>query len=86
MGTALVLQALPGVFALDHERHFVQAVAFRCVGGEHLEAPTPTLGVVAVHVEQHPCEQVGFLAPFGPADLDDHIAAVIGVPGQQQEA
>ena len=36
-------------------------------------------GVAQVHLVEVPGEQIGFLAPLGAPDLDDHVAPVVGV-------
>ena len=43
------------------------------------------LGVALVHLEQVAGEEVGLLAALGAADLDDDVAAVVGVLGQEQD-
>jgi hypothetical protein len=39
-----------------------------------------------VHLVEVPGEQVGLLAALGAADLDDDVAVVVGIAGQQQDA
>jgi hypothetical protein len=49
--------------------------------GEHFGFETRTFRVAQVHLVEVASEQVGFFAPLGAADLDDHIAPVVGVLG-----
>ena len=51
----------------------------------HLELPALRAGVALVHLEEVAGEEVGLLAALGAADLDDDVAVVVGVLGQQQE-
>ena len=41
--------------------------------------------LVLVHLHQVPGEEVGLLSPLGPAQLDDHVAVVVGVARQQKD-
>ena len=52
---------------------------------EHLELPALAGGEALVHLEQVAGEEVGLLAALGAADLDDDVAVVVRVLGQQQQ-
>ncbi|OYW06310.1 MAG: hypothetical protein B7Z61_03180 [Acidobacteria bacterium 37-71-11] len=49
------------------------------------DAPTPPLGVAAVHAQQFGREQRRLLAAGAGADLEDHVPRVVGVGRKQQE-
>ena len=84
-GPALVLEAEPGVVALDQEGDLVEPVALRRAGGQHLDLPALGRRVAGVHVVEVLGEEVGLLAALGPPDLHDHVAAGVGVAGHQQQ-
>ncbi len=71
--------------ALDQEGDLAEAAQVRRAGAQHLEAPSLSRGVGAVHLEEVAGEQVGLLAALGAADLDDDVLAVVGVGGEQQQ-
>ena len=83
-GPASCSRRLPGVGALDQEHHLVQPVPVGGALGEHLDLPAPAVGVADVHVVQVPGEEVRLLPALGAADLDDHVAAVVGVLREQE--
>ena len=51
---------------------------------DDLELPAAQGGVASVHLGQVAGEEIGLLAAFGAADLEDDVAALVGVAGQQQ--
>ena len=84
VGAGLVLEAEVGVGALDQEDRLVHPVLVRGVLGEDLDLPLLGRGVAQVHVVEVAGEEVGLVAALGAPDLDDHVAPVVGVLGQQQ--
>ena len=71
--------------ALDHEDDLVEAAEVGDVGRQDLHRPADAGGVGLVHLEQVPGEEVRLLAPLGASDLDDHVPAIIGIGGDQQD-
>jgi hypothetical protein len=51
---------------------------------DDLELPPAQRGVAAVHLARSLGEEVGLLAALGAADLEDDVAPLVGVAGQQQ--
>ena len=84
MGAALELEMAPGAASLDHERDLVEPAQVGQVGGEHLDRPAHAGGEGLVHLEEVAGEQVGFLAAFRAAYLDDDVLAVVGVGGDEE--
>ena len=84
MGAALVLEPRPGVLALHDEDDLVEAALLGVRLLHDLDLPASALGVAEVHVEEVAGEEVGLLAALGAADLDDDVAAVVGILGKQQ--
>ncbi|SIN00835.1 Uncharacterised protein [Mycobacteroides abscessus subsp. abscessus] len=89
---ALVLQVRPHALgriagaALDGHLHVLVPAQVGLVGGDDLRLPPLRLGVAGVHAQQVGGEQRG-LGPALPAlDLEDDVAPVVGVPGDQQAA
>jgi hypothetical protein len=56
----------------------------RRLAGENLGLEAAALGVVLVHPEEVAGPEIALLAALGALDLDDHVAALVGVAGQQQ--
>ena len=79
-----VLEALPGVVALDHEGDLVEPVSLRGARGEDLDLPSLRRRVARVHLEEVLGEEVRLLASLGPSDLHDDVAAGIRVARHEQ--
>jgi hypothetical protein len=74
------IDALPA-----HQRDDLLEAAGGCLREVHdLDLPALALGVTREHPEQIGGEQRRFLATFAAADLDDGVALVVGILGQQQ--
>ena len=84
--TALVLHVAPHAVALQQERGLVVAAHLGRVGLEHVGLPAHAVGVAHVHVEEDLGEEVRLLTALGAADLDDHVLALVGVLGQEEQA
>ena len=84
MGTTFVLHASPDAVALEHECHGREATEVTALCFDQLGGPTHTTRVGVVHLVEITREQVGFLAAFGTADLDEDIFLVVGIVRQQQ--
>ena len=80
----LVLQAEVGVGTLDQEDRFVDPVPVRRILGEDLDLPLLQCGEALVHVVEDAREEIGLVPAHGAADLHDHVAADVGVLGQQE--
>ena len=85
VGATLVLQPRPHAVALHEEGDVAVAPEIGRLATQDLELPAPLGCVPAVHLEQVAGEEVGLLAPLGASDLDDHVAALVGVLRQQQQ-
>ena len=81
---ALVLQPAPRVVALHEERDVAVAAVIRRLARQHLGLEAVALGEVLVHAVEVAGPEVGLLAALGALDLDDHVAALVRVAGQQQ--
>ncbi len=86
VSAGLLVQSLPRVLALDEKRDPADAPELRLSKVQHLWAPTSSVGITLVHVEEVLGEQVRLLSPLRSADLDDHVAPVVWVTGHQQVA
>jgi hypothetical protein len=84
VGTGLVVHPGPHAVALERHDHLVVATQVGRIAAQHLAGPPQAGGEGPVHLEQVAREQVGLLAALRPPDLDDHVALVVGVLGQQQ--
>ena len=71
------------VVTLDTGDHLFIAAVFALVLGEDLDSPALALGVARVHAEQVAGEDRRLVATGAGADLEEHVAAVVGVLGQQ---
>jgi hypothetical protein len=78
------MHAAPHAVAPEGHHHLVETAQVGGIGAQHLDLPAVPGGEGPVHLEQVAGEQVGLLAALGPPDLDDHVALVVGVAGQQQ--
>jgi hypothetical protein len=85
VGSCLEVHAGPDPVALDGERHLVEAPEVGRIAAQHVDGPSLAGGERAVHLVQVAGEEVGLLATLGPADLDDDVALVVGIPRQQQD-
>ena len=85
MGSALVFKAGPGPLPLHDELDGLDASQLRLAAAGHLQGPAPALRIHNVHPEEVRGEQHGLLAADAAPDLHDHVLAVIGVPGQEEE-
>ena len=85
MGTGLVLHPGPHGVARQHGGDLTEAaeIAVRC--RHDLHAPALPLGERLEHVEEILGEEVGLLATGRTPDLEDHVAAVVGIGRQQQD-
>ena len=84
MHARLVGQAGPGVVALDEVSGFVESPVVGLALLDDLELPAAQGGVALVHLGEVPGEEIGLLATLRTADLEDDVAALVGVPRQQQ--
>ena len=84
VGPGLVVHPGPHPLALHRQHDLVVPAQVGRVGAQHLDRPAGAGGEAPVHLEQVAGDQVGLLAALGPADLDDHVALVVGVAGDEQ--
>ena len=84
MRTAFVLQPSPCVGALHEERHVAVAAVIGGLARQHLGLEAAALGVVLVHPVEVAGPEIPLLAALGALDLDDHVAALVRVAGQEQ--
>ena len=68
----------------DEERDAVEPAALTDVGGQRLGAQPVPGGVGEVHLAEVAGEQVGLLAAFGAADLDDDVAPGVRIRRHHQ--
>jgi len=52
--------------------------------GDDLDLPAAPFGIARIHAEQVAGEQCRFVAAGAGADLEEDVAVVVGVRGQQQ--
>ena len=71
------------VVAFDAQHHFLVAAQVALVGRHHLHRPALALGVAGVHAGQIAREQGGFITARASADLQEGVASVVRVLGQQ---
>ncbi len=69
---------------LEHD--LLETVTGRLVVVEHLDAPALTLRIARVHAEQISTEQRRLITAGAGANLDDDVAVVIGIGGEQNRA
>jgi hypothetical protein len=86
MGTRLEMHAPPDPVALDGEGHLVESPEVGRVAAQHVHGPSVARREGAVHLVEVAGEEVGLLAALGAPDLDDDVALVVGIAGQQQHA
>ena len=84
MHAGLVGQASPGVVALDEIRGLIESTVVGFTLFDDFELPTAKCGVASIHLGQVTGEEIGLLASLGAADLEDHVASLVGVARQQQ--
>ena len=72
--------------AVDREGDAAEPAEIGRVGVEDVDAPALLLGVALVHAVEVGGKQGGFLTAGGGVDLDDHVALVVGVFGQEGDA
>ncbi len=82
---ALVLQARVGRVALDQRRDRLDPADARVVPVHDLDLPAHAFGVALVHAEELAGKERGLVAAGAGPDLEEHVARVVGVPGQQQD-
>jgi len=86
MGARLELQLGKNILPLDRGDDLLETTPLRLGGGDGLHLPAVLLGKAGVHAEQVTGKE-GRLVPAGTgADLQDDVAAVVGVPGEEQQA
>ena len=81
MDAPLVLQAAVGAPALDDGGDLLDPPGAGLREVDHLHPPPLLLGVAAVHAEQLGGEQRRLVAARAGADLQHHVALVVGVLG-----
>jgi len=83
VGTGFELQLAVDVVAFDPGNDFLVAAVLTLVFREDLHPPATFLGIPRVHAEQVAGEDRRLVATRAGADFEKHVAAVIGVLGQQ---
>ena len=78
-----VFQGAEYLVAGDAEEDFLEAAHFRRAAGEVLGFPAAGVGVALVKAQQFGGEQRGLVAAGPGADLDDRVAVLIGIGGEQ---
>ena len=81
----LVLEAGPCTVAPDEERDLGESAHVGVTGLERFALPAVDDGEGHVHVVEVAGEEVGLLTALGATDLNDHVAAVVRIAGQQQQ-
>lgn len=81
-----VLEPGVGAGALDLELDLVETADPGLLSIHHRQLPALGLGPASVHAEEVGCEQGRLLPSFGSLDLHHHVALVVGVARQQQNA
>ncbi len=71
------------VVTLDAGNHFLVAAVLALTLGEDLDAPALLLGIARIHAEQIAGKDRRLVAASAGADLEEHVAPVVGVLGQQ---
>ena len=69
--------------AFDPGDDLLVAAVLAFVLGENLQTPATLFGVTRIHAEQVAREDRGLVATGTGADLEEHVAPVVGVLGQQ---
>jgi hypothetical protein len=80
------LEAQPTEDLVAHhaQHHFLEAAEFALAGAHDLAAPAGPLGMARVHAQQVAGEERRFVAAGAGADLEEGVARVLRVLGQQQ--
>src|ERR1700722_11029070 len=86
MRSALVLQTLPGVCALDDEDDLAEPTVIRCGFRENANRPAPLLGVVGIHVVEVAGEEIGLFTALCAADLDDDVTSIVRIFRDEEAA
>ena len=81
---AFVLEPAPRLGALHDERDVAEPAVVGRLARQHLGLEPAALGVVLVHAVEVAGPEVRLLAALGALDLDDHVAALVRVAGQEQ--
>jgi hypothetical protein len=84
VAAGLELQRAVDAFALDAQHQLLVAAEVGRALAHHLAAPAALLAVAGVHARQIGREQGGFLAARARADLEEGVAWVVRVLGQQR--
>ena len=84
MGPGLELQPRVGALADDAGDDFLVAAVFALALGNDLELPAVSLGVAGIHAEQVAGEDRRLVPAGARADLEEHVAVVVRVLGEQQ--
>lgn len=71
------------VVALDPGNHFLVATVLALVLRQRLDPPALALGVARIHAEQVAGEDRRLVATGAGTDLQEHVAAVVGILRQQ---
>ena len=82
---ALELQAAVCPLPFDREADLLDASQLGLVLAVHLHLPPAGVGVHGVHPEQGVGEEGCLFASHAGPDLHDHVLAVVGIPGQQED-
>src|SRR3989337_970326 len=85
VGAALVLEAGVSAAAMHLEDDLLEAALLALARGEDVDGPALRLGVAGVHAIEVGREEGRLLAAGAGADLDDDVALVVRVGGQQGE-
>ncbi len=72
-----------GALAADARDHFLVAAQLRGALGHDLDLPAPALGIARVHAEQVAGEERRLVAAGAGAHLEEQVALVVRVLGQQ---
>ncbi len=78
------LEPRVGALTDDAHDHFPVAAELARRRRDDLGLPAVPLGVAHVHAQQIAGEQSGFVAAGAGADLEEHVALVVGIAGQQR--
>src|SRR5262249_47186211 len=84
MHAALELEAAERALPLDRGDHLLETAEPRPTRAEHVDPPAPRLRVAAVHAEELRREEARLLAAGAGADLEQHVALVVGVARQEE--
>ena len=81
--TAFKLHAGESAAPCEGEYSFLHAPQFRLIEAHVAHLKAAALGIARVHPQQQGPKQPGFLPAGTRADLHDHVAVVITIPGDQ---